>query len=90
VPQLDITHDCHKFLLTLPPKQFRQVVTAMFELLRNPEPHDSRLLKGFPYRRVDVGEYRIIYYVEGTVLRIPLIDKRNDDEVYKKLQRLHR
>jgi len=39
---------------------------------------------------VDCGEYRIIYYVDGEVLRVPLIGKRNDDEVYKRLQRLSR
>lgn len=88
--QLDITHDCLKFLQTLAPKQYRQVVTALFDLLHTPEPHDSAALKGFPYRRVDKGEYRIIYYVEGNVLRIPMIGKRNDDEVYKHLQRRHR
>jgi mRNA interferase RelE/StbE len=63
---------------------------AVFALLQTPEPHDSAALKGYPFRRVDRGEYRIIYYVEGTVLRVPLIDKRNDDVVYKRLERLYR
>ncbi|NOT54936.1 MAG: type II toxin-antitoxin system RelE/ParE family toxin [Deltaproteobacteria bacterium] len=88
--KLDITHDCLKFLRTLNPKQFRQVVTAVFNLLHAPEPHDSAALTGYPYRRVDIGEYRIVYRVEGDMLKVPLVGKRNDDEIYKDLRRLRR
>ena len=84
---IDITHDSLKFLRTLDPRQFRQVVTALFRLLQNPEPHDSASLTGFPFRRVDIGEYRIIYHVDGEVLRVPLIGRRNDDDVYRRLRR---
>ena len=71
----------------MPGKQFKQVVGALFGLLKNPEPHDSRILKGYPYRRVDIGEYRIVYEVRDEDLRILVIGKRNDDEVYKQLAR---
>ena len=87
---IDITHDSLKFLRTLDPRQFRQVVTALFRLLQDPEPHDSVSLSGFPFRRVDIGEYRIIYHVDGEVLRVPLIGRRNDDDVYRRLRRLSR
>lgn len=76
------------FLDTLPPKQFRQVVTTVFRLLSEPYPHDSKQLKGYPYHRVDIGEYRIVYEVEGDDLRVVLIGKRNDDEVYRLLKRM--
>jgi mRNA interferase RelE/StbE len=40
-------------------------VTAT-ELREVPEPQDSKQLVGHPeYRRVDIGEYRIIYRVDG-------------------------
>ena len=87
---IDITHDSLKFLRTLDPRQFRQVVTALFRLLQDPELHDSVSLSGFPFRRVDIGEYRIIYHVDGEVLRVPLVGKRNDDDVYRRLRRLSR
>jgi len=90
VLKLDLTHDCLKFLRTLDPRQFRQVVTALFRLLQEPEPHDSAALTGFPFRRVDIGEYRIIYHVDGEVLRVPLVGKRNDNDVYRRLRRLSR
>lgn len=82
-----MTNDCLKFLRTLDPKQFRQVVVALFALLRNPEPHDSAQLHGTPFRRVDVGEYRVVYRVEDDLLKVPIIGKRNDDQVYRELRR---
>ena len=86
--KLDMTHDCLKFLRTLNPKQFRQVVTALLSLLQTPEPQDASPQTGYPYRRVDVGEYRIVYRVDGEGLKVPLVGKRNDDEVYRDLRRL--
>ena len=53
--------------------------------MANLEPHDSKELKGHPYRGTDIGEYRIIYRVEKDVLKIALVGKRNDSAVYKKL-----
>ncbi|MBI3696828.1 MAG: type II toxin-antitoxin system RelE/ParE family toxin [Acidobacteria bacterium] len=86
--KLDLTSRSRKFLETLPPKQFRQIVTKIFNLMDNPEPPDSKQLAGFPYRRADIGEYRIIYRVEESTLKIALVGKRNDAEVYRDLERL--
>jgi len=65
----------------LPPKQFRQIVRKVFALLENPRPHDSEELRGYPFLRNDVGEYRIIYDVQGDTLRVIIVGKRNDEEV---------
>lgn len=86
--RLNLTHDALTFLDDLPGKQFKQLVSTLFNLLKNPTPQDSSLLKGYPYRRVDFGEYRIVYQVEGEDLQVLVIGKRNDDAVYKKLDRL--
>lgn len=87
--KIEISKRSAKFLSKLPPKQTRQLVTKIQELRSNPEPHDSQQLKGFaPLRRADAGEYRIVYVVEGDVLKIALVGKRNDDEIYKQLKRL--
>ena len=69
----------------LPPKQFRQIMKKVFALLEDPKPHDSEDLRGYPFLRNDVGEYRIIYDLQGDTLRLILIGKRNDDEVYRQL-----
>lgn len=83
--RLRLTKNSLSFLESLPAKKFRQVVASIFGLLANPEPHDFTQLKGYPFRRVDIGEYRIIYEASGDDVLIQLVGKRNDSEVYKKL-----
>jgi mRNA interferase RelE/StbE len=83
--KLLVSKKAQKFLDDLPPKQFRQIIKKVFALLENPKPHDSEELRGYPFLRNDVGEYRIIYDVQGDTLRLILIGKRNDAEVYRQL-----
>jgi len=83
--KLSISKQAQKFLDNLPPKQFRQILKKVFALLENPMPHDSKELKGYPFLRNDIGEYRIVYDVKEDVLRIIVVGKRNDSEVYKKI-----
>lgn len=86
---LNLHKDVLKFLQRAHPRHAGQIALKMIALLSDPHPHDAKTLKGKEgdYLRADVGEYRIIYYVEGQELRVSLIGKRNDDEVYHALQR---
>jgi len=70
-------------------KQYRQVVSAILGLLDNREPHDSQQLRGGKHgeRRVDVGEYRVIYAVTSDVVEILVVGSRNDDAVYRQWER---
>lgn len=87
--KIEISKRAGKFLSTLPPKQGRKLAVKIQQLRENPEPNDSILLKGFsPYRRADQGEYRIIYFVHEDILKVDLIGKRNDEDIYKQLRRL--
>ena len=81
---LDLTNKAFKFLEILESKQCKQVAIKMLSLLRDPYPNDSELLKGARYRRVDIGEYRIIYDVQDNVIQILAIGPRNDGAVYKR------
>ena len=83
--KLLVSKKAQKFLDDLPPKQFRQIMKKVFALLENPRPHDSEELRGYPFLRNDVGEYRIIYDVQGDTLRLILVGKRNNAEVYRQL-----
>ncbi len=76
--KLDLSRKAMAFLEKIPPKQFRQVVNKVFSLMDNPEPHDSQALAGYPYRRADIGEYRIIYRLEEETVKIAVIGKRNE------------
>jgi len=83
--KLLVSKKAQKFLDGLPPKQFRQIIRKVFALLENPRSHDSEELRGYPFLRNDAGEYRIIYDVQGDTLRLIVIGKRNDEEVYRQL-----
>lgn len=78
------------FLDCLPPKPYRQVMGRVIDLLTKPDPHDARPIKGFPgLLRIDIGEYRIAFTLTDDSVHVPVIDKRNDDEFYKILNRQH-
>ena len=83
--KLLVSKKAQKFLDDLPPKQFRQIIKRVFVLLEDQRPHDSKELRGYPFLRNDVGEYRIIYDVQGDTLRLILVGKRNNAEVYRQL-----
>lgn len=80
-----------EFLKGLQPKIAAQIAKKTLSLNIDPLPTDSKQLKGYPnYYRVDSGEYRIVYRYqpEKDLVEVILVGKRNDDEVYKQLQRL--
>ena len=76
-----------KELAGFPAKQYRQVVSAILDLLSNPTPHYSKSLEGSAYRRLAIGEYRVIYRTDEESVYVVIVGKRNDDEVYKLMQR---
>ena len=89
--ELIINKQDKKFISSLPPKHRKQIANALFQLMENPLPENSKQLIGYhPFRRIPVGEYRIIYKIFDVEkqIRVILIGKRNDDEIYKKLKRL--
>ncbi|BBB91716.1 MAG TPA: type II toxin-antitoxin system RelE/ParE family toxin [Methylomusa anaerophila] len=81
---LDLSNRAGKALADLENKQFKQVALKMLSLLRNPFPNDSEKLTGSDYRRVDIGEYRIVYDVQDGVVRVLAVGPRNDGTVYRR------
>ena len=82
------SNDAEKFVKKLLPKHQRQVAFKIIQLSEESnQVNDSQHLKGSRYKRVDAGEYRIIYEVNDKTLFILLIGKRNDNDIYKKLAR---
>ena len=86
--KIDLSHAAESFLTALPAKQYKQVAARVLSLSRDQGPKDSRHLSGHPgYKRLDQGEYRIIFHIENNVAYITNIGKRNDNEVYKQFSR---
>jgi mRNA interferase RelE/StbE len=89
--KLDGLQTVLNFLNGLQPKIAAQIAKKTLSLNVDPLPIDIKQLKGYPnYYRVDSGEYRIVYCYkpENDLIEVILVGKRNNDEVYKKLERL--
>lgn len=87
--RIDIWPEAKVYLEGLSAKHKRQVVGKIFFLAENPLPPRSKLLEGFaPLRRLRSGDHRIVYFAKDDTLLVPLIDKRGDDRVYRRLKRL--
>jgi mRNA interferase RelE/StbE len=85
---IDLSRQAAAFLGAIPAKHGRQIVERIEALATDPAslPHEE--LRGYaPIRRLRSGEYRVIFQIEGEQLLILLIGRRNDDEVYKALER---
>ena len=85
--KLDLTREVLKFLRGLQGKHRGQVALTILDLTQNTRPHDSAELKSFPYYRVDVGEFRVIYRFDADTVYVAHVGKRNDSEVYRWLNR---
>jgi mRNA interferase RelE/StbE len=86
--RIDLSRQAADFLRSLPAKQGCQIAEKLVALAADPDALPSEGLRGYaPLRRLRSGEYRIIYSVEDEVVRVRLIGKRNDDEIYKALER---
>lgn len=80
-----------EFLDNIPLKHAKQIVKKIDLLAQNPQLVQSVQLSGYPHlKRIKSGEYRIIYQVIDNVIEIHIlrVGKRNDGEVYKKLDDL--
>jgi mRNA interferase RelE/StbE len=85
---ISLSRDAVDFVEGLPAKQRRQIAERLERLMQAPMDLPSEQLRGFaPLRRLKAGEYRIIYSIEDDMIFVRLIGKRNDDEIYKALER---
>ena len=60
---VNFSRQAAKFVKKVPTKHGKQIATKIMELRSDPYPSDSIKLKGYPYHRADIGEYRIVYQV---------------------------
>jgi mRNA interferase RelE/StbE len=81
-------NNARKFVEALDAKQSKQVSVRVFGLMHEPNPHDMRHLSGYPHHfRIDVGEFRVVYLIDGDTVNVKAVGRRNDDAVYRELAR---
>jgi mRNA interferase RelE/StbE len=88
MPRINLSRQAAAFLEALPAKQGRQIAERLSALAEDPATLPSETLRGYaPLRRIRAGEYRIIFAISDDLIEVRLIGKRNDDEIYKALER---
>ena len=69
---------------------FRDIVNAIDSLAENPEPASSKKLSGHPFRRVRVGNFRIVYSVEEEQILLLVLKVGQRRDIYKGLEELRK
>jgi len=64
----------------------KKIATIIEDLLSNPLATGSKKLVGYPFYRVRIGNYRIVYKYDQKFLYVTIIDKR--DKVYDSLNKI--
>ncbi len=89
--KIDLSKQAENFLRKLPAKHAKQIPERIRALASDPDSVQSAEPKGHsPLMRMRSGEYRVIYAITGDTLEILIVGKRNDDKVYKLVERFRR
>lgn len=73
----------------LPRAEAKRIVAKLAQLAANPRPPKSEQLSGSPpFRRVRVGDYRVIYAVDDTARIVIIARVRHRKDAYRDLDRL--
>ena len=74
-----------KFLGNLSPKDRARIKESLLKLGENPWSMQYKKLKGYPFYRIRVGDYRIIYSVDESAKAVYVIRIGRRENVYKDL-----
>jgi mRNA interferase RelE/StbE len=62
-----------------------RILNALESLARDPYPPGCKKLAEFELYRIRVGAYRVVYFVEGKLLRVLVVKVGHRREVYRNL-----
>lgn len=68
------------------PALLNKIANTIERLLVDPCPGNAKKLVGYPFYRIRIGDYRIVYRYDDQYLYVTIIDKRG--QVYDKLKNL--
>jgi mRNA interferase RelE/StbE len=80
---LEIKRSAAKELALIPSKDRARVIARIQSLAVDPRPNGAEKLSGLERYRVRQGDYRILYEIEGQVLRIIVVRIAHRRDVYR-------
>ncbi len=81
--RIDIARDAKKELAALPQQVQVRVSKAILALENNPFPHGAKKLKNRDGWRIRVGDYRVLYLVDGKAKRVAIGNIGHRREIYR-------
>jgi len=77
-----LSRNALKFLKKLPPTDRERIKEALLKLSQNPWFTQYKKLRGYPFYRIRVGDYRIIYSVEEDPKTVYVVRIGRRENVY--------
>ena len=71
-----------KALSKIPPPFFDKLTQAIRNLGANPRPNGCKKLKGRPGYRIRVGDYRVIYDINDSIVTIYILSIGDRKDIY--------
>lgn len=84
--RLELSKNAEKYLKKLDKTTRKRILNGLLEIKESPyESTNTKKLVGNEYFRKRVGNYRIIYEVNESLITVFVIDIHNREQVYKRL-----
>ena len=81
--KLFIRRKAQKQLSKIPAKDYHKIKQAIFNLAKNPRPHNCEKLKGREGWKFRYGNYRVVYEIEDKLLIVCVIKIGHRKDVYR-------
>ena len=81
--RIDISRDARKELAVLPQQVQVRVSKAILALENNPFPHGAKKLKNRDGWRIRIGDYRVLYLVDGKARNVVIGNIGHRREIYR-------
>lgn len=59
-----------------------RIISAIKKLAADPRPHGAKKLSGYPYYRIRVGDYRVIYAIDDGRLTVLVVKVGHRKGIY--------
>lgn len=79
-----ISNNAERQLQRIQQPTLRRLKAAILALADEPRPNGTKALQGEDAYRVRVGDYRIVYVIEDTVLTVTVVRVAHRREVYRR------
>ena len=80
-----LSRNALKYIKKLPPEDRKRIKEALLKLSQNPWFTQYKKLRGYPFYRIRVGDYRVIYSVDDESKTVYVVKIGKRGEVYKNI-----